>query len=71
MPICRQTHQTKVPERSHSEPCEGCGDDHPIEKCPWVDYSERPCGQCGQQELKFSKEAGECICPNCGWPLGR
>lgn len=67
----KETRQTTVPEEAHSDMCSVCGEDHTEDKCPLVDYSTRTCAQCGRQQLEFSREAQEYICPNCGWPLGR
>ncbi len=67
----KETQQTRVPEPLHSSPCEVCGGDHTVDKCPEVDYSTRQCADCGRQQLEWSKEAQESLCPNCGWPLGR
>lgn len=67
----RETRQTTVPEPKHSSPCDHCGEDHPEFRCPWVDRAEQPCGLCGRQNLEWSEEAQEHICPNCGWPIGR
>ena len=71
MPICRQTKHPTVPEAAHSDECSICGEDHSEHLCPMVDYSTRTCADCGRQQLEYSKEAQEYLCPNCGWPLGR
>ena len=67
----KQSTQTKVAEAEHRDECGICGEDHIEHKCPMVDYSTRTCAECGRQQLEYSKEAQEYICPNCGWPLGR
>lgn len=34
-------------------------------------HNDTLCWLCGRQHLEWCEEAGESICPNCGWPIGR